>query len=121
MKQDEIRKYLDEWCEEWNIDPKMVEFGGYADLGKYTMGVCTYSERSDRQLSVAKIRLSIKWAKRDLGMSETATLWHEMAHAIAYLEDGVGNGHDSHWREIRATKPKYVVWDFIAKLIFSFL
>ena len=116
MKEDTIRGLLKQWCEEYGIDPDKVRWCGYKDLGGTTMGICqSYAG------GWCNIWLDDKWKNRPLGWLEESVLWHEMAHAIAYLEDMKGNGHDDRWKEIRDSKIKYRIGDWFAKLLFPIL
>lgn len=114
---------LHRWCEEYGIDSDDVQFGGYEDLvPQGVMGKCYYF-RTYRPLVawVTRIDLDSAWEDRRLGWLERSVLWHEMAHAIAYLEDGDSDDHNSHWRDLRRRKPVYVVGDAFAKLLWPII
>lgn len=109
---------LDQWSREYGIDPEKVTFMGFKKLGGslkegYTLGVCSYSDGK------AEIWLGDRWLNGGMGWLETSVLWHEECHAIAYLEDLKGNGHDARWRELRNSKKLYMIGDWIAKLVYA--
>lgn len=107
-----VQKLLDGWAEEWNL-PLPVRFMGYEYLGKNVMGNCkSYADRSE-------VRLARLFEGKSLGWLKQSILWHEMCHAIAYQEDMKGNGHDSRWRELRDSNRKYMIGDWLSKLIYG--
>ena len=118
-KAERIQNQLDEWCREYGVTQE-VKFMGWEDMeenGRWVLGRCN----SYRNPLRCEIRLGIKWAKRELGWLEMSTLWHEFCHANAYLEDGVRDAHNEHWREYRKRKPKYWIGNLIGKIVYCFL
>ena len=122
MKEDTIRGLLRQWCDEYGINPDTVHWCGYKDLSGNTMGECWHRcEPYHYPWYFCEIYLDTKWKDKPLGWLETSVLWHEMAHAIAYLEDGEPNGHDKRWKELRDSKTKYMIGDWFAKFLFPIL
>ena len=122
MKEDTIRGLLKQWCDEYGINPDSVHWCGYKDLSGNTMGECWHkSEPYHYPWYFCEIYLDTKWKDKPLGWLETSVLWHEYAHAEAYLEDGVPNSHDEVWKAKRNRKLKYVIGDAFAKFLFPIL
>lgn len=46
-------------------------------------------------------------------------LWHEFCHAWAYLEDGVSDDHNTHWRYLRRKKMVYVLGEYLLEFLYS--
>ena len=44
-----------------------------------------------------------------------------MAHAITYLEDGVNDKHNLHWKHTQLKKPWYAFGDLIGKMVYGFM
>lgn len=103
---------LDAWMKEAGIG-RPVRFMGCMDLGHGTLGICRYLPDGS-----CSIYLASCWEGRS-GWLRDSVLWHEAAHAIAYLEDMKVDGHNSRWREIRARRRAYVIGDAFAKLLYS--
>lgn len=111
-RDEDIQAVLDDWKAEYGL-PLPVRFLGYAELGSGTMGRCTsWKDRSEIQLAEGLRSEPLGWMMKSV-------LWHEMCHAIAYQEDMVGNGHDSRWRELRRSRPLYMIGDWFAKLLYA--
>lgn len=113
------QELLDKWSREYRLNPEDTTFTGFEDLGGspsqgYTLGVTRFKPGK------AEVALSNKFNGK-LGWLETSVLWHEMCHAIAYLEDLQGNGHDARWRELRNSKKAYMVGDWVAKFMSAFM
>lgn len=114
---------LDEWKTKYSL-PGEVLWAGYKELGGsikdgYRMGQCNYYKYVNSQN---------QWMPRseiylDIGMADApqffqmCTLWHEMAHARAYNEDGVSNDHDAMFRKYRRENTAYWLGDLLLKLI----
>lgn len=116
-----IQYQLDEWKKEYGIEKYTVAFSGYRNMNesnptRYILGKCYYTAR-DR----CDIYLGNSFADRKLGWRETSVLFHEFCHALAYLEDGKGDAHNDYWRELRRSKPKYLLGDWLAKMTYLFL
>ena len=112
------QELLDKWSKEYGLDPSKTTFVGLEDLGGslsegFTLGVCRWGNGK------AEVALGNRF-DGTLGWLETSVLWHEMCHAIAYLEDLKGNGHDARWRELRNSKKGYMIGDWVAKLVYLF-
>lgn len=116
-----IQYQLDEWKKEYGLDQYTVAFSGYRNMDKnnpkrWVLGKCYYTT-----LKRCDIYLGWKFEKRKLGWRETSVLWHEFCHALAYLEDGKGDAHNDYWRELRRSKPKYLIGDWFAKMTYLFM
>lgn len=116
-KEHQIQAILDRWREEYGIT-QPVKFDGWKNMdegGRLVLGKCfNYTKRSE-------IYLGDRWEDRELGWLETSVLWHEFCHANAFLEDGVGDGHNDHFMAYKFRKKKYFFGDLIAKVVFGFL
>lgn len=112
-----IERDLENWCEKYGCNAEEIDFNGYVDISPSTvMGHCIYR---DRHLCV--IELDIKWKKRKYGYLERSVLWHELCHARAYLEDGVSDAHNDHFKEYLKQEPMLYVGDILAKFVWFFL
>ncbi len=112
MNNDDIQAQIDAWRAEYEV-VYPVTFAGFENLGKGTLGRCSSA------YGRSTITLAEFWRYGRNDFLLRSVLWHEMAHAIAYLEDMRGNSHDDRWREIRSWKKAYVAGDFLAKLFYS--
>lgn len=118
-KRQNIQSLLDKWTEEYGFNRGNVTFRGWSNLDhdrKWVLGNCTYVYRN-----LCAIRLSDTFKERRFGYLEKSVLWHEMAHAITYLEDGISDNHNLHWRRTLWKKPHYAIGDGLASVWFCFV
>lgn len=121
-KSQNIQNQINEWLKEYKIEYP-TEFIGYTNLSpnapkRFVLGQCWYKRYPQLH---CEILLADKYADRKLGWLEMSVLWHEVAHAIAFLEDGISDDHNDHWKDIRKHKRIYWIGDFFAKLVFPFM
>lgn len=117
-KKQTIQSLLDKWCEECGFNKGNVVFREWKNLdhdGIKVFGNCTYMYRN-----LCVIRLGLMFKDRKFGYLERSVLWHEMAHAIAFLEDGISDSHNRHWRQLLWKKPQYAIGNWFCKLRFCF-
>lgn len=110
-----IQYQLDAWCKEYGINPNLVIFKGWKDLGGSTMGL------HQPYVGWSAIWLDDKWQDRKLGWLEMSVLWHEYCHAECYLEDMELNGHDDVFQAKKRRKINYWIGDYITKFLCPFL
>lgn len=120
-KAEQIQNQLNEWKKEYGIEQYTVSFSGYRNMDennpkRYVLGKCYYTTRER-----CDIYLGWRFEDRLLGWRETSVLFHEFCHAFAYLEDGKGDAHNDYWRELRRSKPKYLIGDWMAKMTYMFM
>ena len=113
-----IQYQLDEWSKEYGLDPKDTIFVGYKDLGGTTMGLC---RQFPYEHLYCEIYLDDRWIPKKLGWLEESVLWHEFCHANAFLEDGISDAHNKHFKKYLRRKPKYWIGDIIANIVAPFL
>ena len=113
-----IKYQLVEWCKEYELNPEDVIFVGYKDLGSTTMGLC---RQFPYEHLYCEIYLDDRWVPKDLGWLQMSVLWHEFCHANAFLEDGVSDAHNAHFKEYLRRKPKYWIGDIVAKFACPFI
>lgn len=118
-----IQEILNEWTNEYGLDGCTVKFEGWQDMDetnprKWVYGKCYYGLYHTK---TCRIHLGDRFESRPFGFFEKCALWHEFCHACAFLEDGVSDGHNAHWRELRAEKPAYMVGDMVLKLIYPIM
>ena len=116
-KEHQIQSILDGWREEYGIT-QFIWFIGWKDMkenGLNVLGRCWLSQLG------CDIALGDKFKDRPLGWLETSILWHEFCHANAFLEDGVPDGHNKHWKKYLTRKQKYYWGEMVAKFVYQFL
>lgn len=119
VKKQKVQDLLDKWIEEYKLPRRSVIFREWKNLDhdkRWVLGNCTYVYRN-----LCEIRLSTIYKDRRFGYFEKSVLWHEMAHAITYLEDGINDDHNIHWRATKWKKPHYAIGDAIGKIWFCFV
>ena len=114
-----VQALLSKWTDEYKFPIMSVRFRGWEDLDTRSnpvLGSCTYASRWR-----CDIKLGIRYRDKRFGYLEKCTLWHEMAHAITYLEDGVNDKHNLHWKHTQLKKPWYAFGDLIGKMVYGFM
>lgn len=113
-----IQYQLAEWCREYELNPEDVTFVGYKDLGGNTMGLC---RQFPYEHLYCEIYLDDSFVDKDLGWLQMSVLWHEFCHANAFLEDGLSDAHNKHFKGYLRRKTKYWIGNIVANLAWPFI
>lgn len=98
-------------------DPDAIKLSHYfLDDGK-VLGICEFY--TEDGLRYATIRVAGKVARTEVLIK--GVLWHEICHAIPWIETGHTDGHSSAFQRRLWSRPRYALLSLFAEFLFGLL